>query len=58
MRDHKNIILVTGLVLVSAEKSETSRFETKIKTKTRGFKTKTETKTKQTGLETGLWLQI
>ena len=54
MRDHKIkilckiIILVAGLVLVSAEKSETRRFETKIKTKTRGF----ETKTKQTGLET------
>ena len=50
----KIIILVAGLVLVSAEKSETRRFETKIKTKTRGFETKTETKTKQTGLETGL----
>ena len=52
MRDHKIknlckiVILVAGLVLVSAEKSETRRFETKIKTKTRGF----ETKTKQTGL--------
>ena len=58
MRDHKIkilckiVILVAGLVLVSAEKSETRRFETKIKTKTRGFETKTETKTKQTGLET------
>ena len=58
MRDHKIkilckiIILVAGLVLVSAEKSETRRFETKIKTKTRGFETKNETKTKQTGLET------
>ena len=46
----KIVILVAGLVLVSAEKSETRRFETKIKT--RGFETKTETKTKQTGLET------
>ena len=46
----KIIILVAGLVLVSTEKSETRRFETKIKT--RGFETKTETKTKQTGLET------
>ena len=60
MRDHKIkilckiVILVAGLVLVSAEKSETRRFETKIKTKTRGFETKTETKTKQTGFETGL----
>ena len=58
MRDHKIkslckiVILVAGLVLVSAEKSETRRFETKIKTKTRGFETKTETNTKQTGLET------
>ena len=47
MRDHKIkilckiVMLVAGLVLVSAEKSET-----KIKTKTRGFETK------QTGLET------
>ena len=48
----KIITLVAGLVLVSAEKSETRRFETKIKTKTRGFETKTETKKKQTGLET------
>ena len=38
--------------MVSAEKSETRRFETNIKTKTRGFETNTETKTKQTGLET------
>ena len=54
MRDHKIkilckiVMLVAGLVLVSAEKSETRRLETK----TRGFETKTETKTKQTGLET------
>ena len=47
-------ILVAGLVLVSAEKSETRRLETKIKIKTRQFETKTKTKTKQAGLETGL----
>ena len=35
-----------GLVLVSAEKSETRRLETKIKTKTREFETKTKTKKK------------
>ena len=52
--DYDFTYLVAGLVLVSAEKSETRRLETKIKIKTRQFETKTKTKTKQAGLETGL----
>ena len=48
------LCIIAGLELVSTEKSETRRFETKIKTKTRRLETKTKTKTNLPGLETGL----